>query len=816
MKSPSRIPAARVFVGYFIAAAAFDAAARIFEVAPGVSLWYPPVGLALALATVYGLRSFLPVLAVNLLSALLTSGNPVLWSRFAIPLAITCCYVGFGTLVRRRFGPVPAPVRPLETAGFIALNFAAPVTSALVGAALVMISGHLPAARFARIAADWWIGDLTGVLTVTPLCLVLIAPRLAGPPLPPPRAWGFRDFAEATLQGIALLACTGLVHGLSIVRDYHAHYLCFAPLVWICLRRGLPGATVAVCVLAMSSLVAVKFFDAPQPAILDLLLFEIAVAVVGLGLGLVVSRRRSAERERERLLAIVENTPDFIGTADLEGRSLYKNAAFLKLCGCPTLADSLGKRIGDHHAPWSREKILREGLPTALARGSWHGETMFIDAEGREVPVLQLLFVHRDEHGAPVMFSTVARDITDQKAAERVRLESERNLLQAQKLESLGVLAGGIAHDFNNLLTTMLGNATLARLDTPAGSDAEKAIHQIELAALRAAELCRQMLAYSGKGRLSSALIDLNALVRDTTHLLHASISKKSTLSFQLAPTLPSVHGDATQLSQIIMNLVMNASDAIGDRAGHIAVRTGVVHAGRDYLASAYLAPSLEPGDYVYLEVSDDGCGMTAEVQTRIFEPFFTTKFTGHGLGLSAVLGIARTHQGAIKVESTPGRGTTFRFLLPAVYEPVRDDATADAAEPPWRGAGRVLVADDEDAVREVSARILERCGFAVKTVADGQAAIDVVRREPSAFRLVLLDLAMPILDGAEALAAIQEINPALPVVLMSGYTERHSSSRIGRNRAAGFVQKPFTNAALIDAVRTALEGAADTTANAI
>ena len=447
-------------------------------------------------------------------------------------------------------------------------------------------------------------------------------------------------------------------------------------------------------------------------------------------------------------------------------------------------------------------------MPTALAQGAWNGEMVLVDRDGREVPVLQLIFVHRDEQGQPAMFSTVVRDISDQKQAERARFDAERSLLQAQKLESLGVLAGGIAHDFNNLLTTMLGNAALARLDIPSDTAAERSVHQIELAALRAAELCRQMLAYAGKGRLASAQVDLNALVHETTHLLHASISKKAALTFELTEALPQVHGDAAQLSQIVMNLVVNASDAIGDRTGEIVVRTGVITADAAYLADAYLAPNLAPGEYVYLEVEDDGCGMTQEVKARIFEPFYTTKFSGHGLGLSAVLGITRSHQGALKVVSAKGEGTTFRLLLPAVRKPAEPQITVTGGgADKWRSSGRVLVADDEEAVRSVSALILERCGFTVETAVDGREAVEIFRERSGEFRAVLLDLTMPVMDGAEAFREIHAIAPETPVILMSGYSEHHSAQRIGgEGRAAGFVQKPFQTAQLMATLRAALE----------
>lgn len=449
---------------------------------------------------------------------------------------------------------------------------------------------------------------------------------------------------------------------------------------------------------------------------------------------------------------------------------------------------------------------MREGVPAAIAHGIWQDETAFLDAEGREIPVSQLILAHYDENRRPVLLSTVARDITALKSAERGRLQSERNLLQAQKLESLGVLAGGIAHDFNNLLTVMLGNATLARLDVAPHSPAEGAIHQIELAALRAAELCRQMLAYSGRGHLSTQLVNLSKLVEETTHLLKVSISKKCVLAFDLAADLPPVKGDATQLNQITMNLVMNASDACGERGGHIRVRTGVMQADPAYLASTYLAPALDPGAYVYLEVEDDGAGIPAETLGRIFEPFFTTKFSGHGLGLSAVLGIARSHQGAIKVDTTVGRGTTFRLLLPAAAGIAPAEATIERTAEAWRGTGRILVVDDEDAVREIATRILDRYGFTTLTAVNGREAVDLFVREPAGFRAVLLDLSMPVMDGDETFREIHAINPAVPVVLMSGYNKTESAGRFAGRGLAGFLQKPFEAARLIETLRSVLE----------
>jgi PAS domain S-box-containing protein len=405
---------------------------------------------------------------------------------------------------------------------------------------------------------------------------------------------------------------------------------------------------------------------------------------------------------------------------------------------------------------------------------------------------------------AEVFGAAIQRAVAE---AERVRIEGR--LQETQKLESLGVLAGGIAHDFNNLLTSILGNASLARLDLPPRSPVEHSLEQIEQTSLRAAELCKQMLAYAGKGRFVVQPLDLTRLVQDTAHLLQVSISKKAVLKFDLAAGLPPVLADASQLRQIVMNLVINASEAIGDRSGIIALHTGLVRADRRYLADTQLAHSLPEGDYVFLEVSDTGCGMTPELKARIFEPFFTTKFTGRGLGLAAVLGIVRGHRGALRVYSEPGKGTTFKLLLPmapgaAVELPV-PSPLADG----WRGSGRILLADDEETVRTVVARVLETLGFTITVAADGREAVKIFEADPDAFTLVVMDLTMPHLDGAEAFARMRLLRPDVRVVLMSGFSEHDATITFAGKGLAGFLQKPFELAHLRDKIRSVFDGTA-------
>lgn len=397
-----------------------------------------------------------------------------------------------------------------------------------------------------------------------------------------------------------------------------------------------------------------------------------------------------------------------------------------------------------------------------------------------------------DVDGAARGVIASGQDITGLKrlAAERRALEAK--VQHAQKLESLGVLAGGIAHDFNNLLVGILGNASLALMDLAEDSPLREIVAEIETTALRAADLTKQMLAYSGKGRFVVHRVNLNSLVREMAQLLQTVISKRAALRFDFEHDLPEVVADATQLRQIVMNLITNASDAIGTTDGVITLRTGVTHATREYLVSSYVDDELPPGDYVFIEVRDTGCGMDDQTVVRIFDPFFSTKFTGRGLGLAATLGIVRGHHGTIKVESAVGRGTTFTVLIPCAPAASAVHSTETRLRARFRGSGTALVVDDDETVRAVAQQMLQRSGFTVLTAADGREAVEKFGMARDEIALVLLDLTMPVLGGEEAFRAMQRMRPDVRVVLMSGYSSHELASRYGTEGLAGFVQKPF------------------------
>jgi signal transduction histidine kinase/CheY-like chemotaxis protein len=395
--------------------------------------------------------------------------------------------------------------------------------------------------------------------------------------------------------------------------------------------------------------------------------------------------------------------------------------------------------------------------------------------------------------GEPLGVIASGQDITELKRLEGERRALEAKVQQAQKLESLGVLAGGIAHDFNNLLVGILGNASLALSDLPADSPVRELVSDIETTALRAADLTKQMLAYSGKGRFLVQSVDLNALVREMAHLLQTVISKRAVLRVDFAPDLETIEGDTTQLRQIVMNLITNASDAIGGENGVITLRTGIHQATREYLRSSYVDDALPAGRYAFIEVDDDGCGMDEDTLARIFDPFFSTKFTGRGLGLAATLGIVRGHRGTIKVRSTPGAGTTFTILLPC--SPVRSstgDGSPSSGGERLRGNGDVLVVDDDETVRAVARHMLERSGFTVFTARDGSEGVAMFAERPDRIALVLLDLTMPTLGGEDAFRAMRQLRPDVRAVLMSGYNSHELAARFESHGLAGFIQKPF------------------------
>jgi PAS domain S-box-containing protein len=500
-----------------------------------------------------------------------------------------------------------------------------------------------------------------------------------------------------------------------------------------------------------------------------------------------VKRAEQALRESEtRAAAVAERANDAI--VIIKGDDyVYANSAWERLTGY-TLEELQKMPLPTLLVPEERERVM------GYYRARLEGESpppMFetrVTAKSGEVVDIEISASTLPHEGV-VAEMAVIRDISKRRKAEREQRELQEKMQQAQKLESLGVLAGGIAHDFNNLLVGILGNASLALADLPESSPVFDLLGDIESSAMRAAELVQQLLAYAGKGRVFTEPLDLGGVVRDMAQLLEASISKKTGLRLELTGKLPPVEADPNQIRQVVMNLVTNASEAL-EANGTITVTTGSMECDVECLKKTGV--ELPAGTYCFIQVTDTGRGLEPSLRSRIFEPFFTTKFAGRGLGLAAVVGIVRNHRGTIQVESKPGRGSSFTVLLPAAGPGV--EAKPVAASEVWRGEGTVLLVDDEETVRVVGRRMLERLGFEVVIASDGRQALEIFDADPDRFVLVLLDLSMPVMNGTECLEQLRQRGrgAAVPVVLSSGYTEEEATSRFSRQGLAGFIQKPY------------------------
>jgi signal transduction histidine kinase/CheY-like chemotaxis protein len=387
--------------------------------------------------------------------------------------------------------------------------------------------------------------------------------------------------------------------------------------------------------------------------------------------------------------------------------------------------------------------------------------------------------------------------------------QKEEELLQTQKLESLGVLAGGVAHDFNNLLTGIMGNASLAIECLPREArHLRTVLEDVVSASERAAHLTRQLLAYAGKGRFIIERIDLSEIVRAITHLIQSSIPKNACLRLELADDLDAVEADATQLQQIVMNLVINAAEAIpADRSGEVVVTTRNEELGAGRPGQAFAAGEAGPGRYVVLEVRDTGQGMDDATRARIFDPFFTTKFTGRGLGLAAVLGIVRSHKAALEVQSAPGAGSTFRVLFPAVSAAVTGDVGRGAGDgaAARRDAATILIIDDEETVRRAAKATLDHYGYETILANDGKQGVEIFTAMPDRISLVLLDLTMPGIGGEEVLRRLKAIRPHVRVILSSGFNEMEVIERFNGAGLAGFLQKPYAAGTLAARLRSVL-----------
>ena len=522
----------------------------------------------------------------------------------------------------------------------------------------------------------------------------------------------------------------------------------------------------------------------------------------------VSERQRSAralEASEARFRQLFDDSPEAIFLIDPEKGYLLVNHAATVLLGRPA-AEILRQQPGTLSPELQRDgepslarakRVMQAAAQGEPQRFSW----VSLRPDGVEVDSEAHLTLLRNEERP--LFQLILRDVTAERRATLERQALERQIFQSQKLESLGVMAGGVAHDFNNLLTGILGHADLA-LSAAEGSPAlKKHLEAMRSTALRASDLTRQLLAYSGKGVFEMRRLDLSALVEDTVRLLEVAVPKAVSLRLDLARGLPPIQGDPAQLRQVLMNLVINAAESMEGTEGTVRLTTALETAAP---AGDFHGAAPRPGPRVILRVADTGCGMDEATLARIFEPFFTTKFTGRGLGLPALLGIAQGHGAALQVKSKPGEGTVFTLHFPAVDgaadpEPPRPEPVAAAS-----GSGLVLVADDDAGVRAVARQALEMRGYEVIEAEDGAAALDQLRLQGGRVGLVVLDATMPNMSGESTLREIREMRPDLPVLLSSGYDEQATLKRFPDLGEARFLAKPYGPLDLLAKVQALLQ----------
>ncbi len=508
---------------------------------------------------------------------------------------------------------------------------------------------------------------------------------------------------------------------------------------------------------------------------------------------------QTALRESEERLAL-STTPDFTYTFDLDGRFTYVNRALLSLWQKP-LAEAIGKNFFELGYPPELAARLQNQIQQVIdTRQPLRDRTPFTGPTG-ETRFYEYIFVPVIDANQVEAVTGSTRDITEQKRFEEKERESQEQLRERARLESLGVMAGGIAHDFNNLLVGILGNASL--LVEMAPEKERPFASEIVLAAERAADLTNQMLAYSGRGQFATEILDVNQLIRDNLTLLRATISRSVSLELDLSADDCFIEADRGQIQQIVMNLLINASEAIGNSPGIIGIRTKLIDRTAAQ-TSERLHSQVAPGCYVRVDVADNGSGMSPETQKRIFDPFFSTKFTGRGLGLAAVLGIVKGHEGDIDVVSRPGAGATFTVLLPVCERARTEHRDSKPSPEPEAARGTVMVVDDEEIVLRTASAALRSRGFRAVTAPGASEALDILRGG-SEISLVILDLTMPVMTGEQAIPLIKQIRPELPIILSSGYSEAEIVRRFSSAGIADVLQKPYTVDELLSRVNRVL-----------
>jgi PAS domain S-box-containing protein len=757
---------------------------------------WPSAGIGLAAFLLIGNWAVLPVA----IPAFLLSGHLHTSAPAALATALGSAGEGaLGAFLLRRVLEPGLLLRRLR--GVVAFFFLGATLSTLVAATgcevihtlLGLHQWHeLPTRVF-----QWGEADLIGILIVTPLILSW-SKNLEW-------AMDWRRVVEAALlfTGLAVVCFSAFMSwgGLVNWKPIYDYYI--VPfLLWATIRLGQRAAFTASAVVAIFAVWGALL---PGTWLTPTWVWGSLMMIAGLQLFLsaLVEEQKDSSLEQRRLASVLAQTSDLVAISDPNGRVQYLNNAGRELLGLSQDQDVSGVKIADVHPPDVYERIQREYIPAALRDGIWNGENTFWSRDGRVIPVLQVILAHKNGNGNIEFLSTIARDLTELKNAQSALHDSEKRFLQAQKMESIALLAGGIAHDFNNMLGVILGHAQLLSDESGMEASASQRVKCISDAALRAAALTRQLLAFSRRQVLQPRVVNLNSTVRDMANMLKHVLGANIHIQLRLDEPLGNVNIDPGQLEQIIMNLAVNARDAMPG-GGTLVVQTK----NRELDASSGTpGEDVQPGQYVMLAVSDTGIGMDAETQSRIFEPFFTTKPLGQGtgLGLATVYGITKQSGGQVWVYSEPGKGTTFGVYLPRVEDDVRRMVETHARD--LRGHEAILLVEDETALRALITDILTREGYTV-VAASPEDALNIAARHNLRVDLLLTDMVMPKISGQELAIKCLQARPDLKVLYMSGYAPEVLDQ--GEElQPSNFVQKPFTKRLLLEKLRLVLESAA-------
>ena len=753
-------------------------------------------GLALAGVLRLGFRIWPWIFLAEYLVSVITGSSVAFSLGAATGNTVEAVVAG---LLLRRMG-VDEELR--SGADIAALVVLAAGLASLVGASissLALVAFEVPtSSHYGAMLVMWWLTHANGVVLLAPVVLAFHQTR----------KWTTARLVEAVVA-MGSVAVVGFLIFWAYDPEIPVRRLLYAPfplLIWAGIRFGIPGAAVANLILSVVAMVATALDAGPfavpglsaNERLFQLWLFVAINAITALVVaGVVEDRRRGArelDRIQDRLRSVLEATADAIVAADTTGRVSFANQRFATLWD-PSGTEHPPDRLS-HHDPRVIALLEMDGepLPALLRSEREILDDIELD-DGRTF----------ERYGAPLRRDGEVRgriwslrDLTD-----RRRLEEQ--MQQTRRLESLGLLAGGIAHDFNNLLVAIMGNADLADSALEHDHPARDHVEEVLRASQRAADLCQQMLAYAGKGRSTVEPVDVNEVVQEMSDLMKVSLPPTVELILRLDPQRPLAQGDVVQLRQVVLNLLTNAADAVGSRRGWIEIMT--FHAETDPVREQDAVVDVRSGSgpWAGVRVADTGRGMNEETRQRIFEPFFSTKARGRGLGLAAVLGIVRGHGGALTLRTTEGRGTELQVILPGVAaDPKGQQPMVEAAhDDPGAIRGTVLVVDDDDTVRDVAQTMLEVIGLEVVLARDGLEAVERLGDAPEAIDLVLMDLTMPRMGGAEAAEAMRSIRPDLPIILSTGYLD--AAGEVADRADLPVLKKPYRRDQLYRQVRESL-----------